>query len=228
MLMADIESLLRTRITREVVPGFEVNRAIPREPLRQRSGDVRSPAGRRAPARHASPPTSHRPAPLAPRPASSAPRPVTLPTRETAIAGSRAAAPAGARAAAPRDQRQAASGGHRQSVSAEGYRRPIPNDFRQSTLRDERQTASGGFNVSAPVEPRRQNSSAPSFGYAPARRPGGGTGFSTGHGSQNRPAQGPAGGGKSASGTNRSGEWRGPRTSRPSARPLDRSPRTGR
>jgi len=228
LLMADIESLLRTRITREVVPGFEVNRAIPREPIRQRSGDVRSSAGRRAPARHATTSAPHRAAALAPRPAAAAPR-ETLPTgaRAAAPTGARQAAPAGARAAAPRDQRQAPSGGHRQSVSAEGYRRPIPNDFRQSAQRSQRQTASGGFNVSAPVEPRRSNSSAPSFGYAPARRPSGGTGFSTGRGSQNRSAQSATGGGNSANGANRSGEWRGSRPSRPAARPIDRAPRTG-
>jgi ATP-dependent RNA helicase RhlE len=43
MLMADIESLLRTRITREVVPGFEVNKAIPREPILQRTSTSRLP-----------------------------------------------------------------------------------------------------------------------------------------------------------------------------------------
>jgi ATP-dependent RNA helicase RhlE len=47
-LLSDIEALLRQPIRREVVPGFEVDRSIPREPIRQRSGDVRPMGGRRA------------------------------------------------------------------------------------------------------------------------------------------------------------------------------------
>ena len=80
-----------------------------------------------------------------------------------------------------------AAGGHRQSVAPGGYRRPIPTEFRQAVQRDTRPAATGGFNTSAPVEPRRSSGpgyrrpqpsdfgqsapSAPSIGYAPARRP---------------------------------------------------------
>jgi ATP-dependent RNA helicase RhlE len=64
MLMADIESLLRTRITREVVEGFEVNKAIPREPILQRNGGAhRSDTRRQAPNRR--PVQASRPFPAA-------------------------------------------------------------------------------------------------------------------------------------------------------------------
>ena len=43
LLLRDIESLLRQPIRREIVAGFEVNRSIPREPIRQRSVGVARP-----------------------------------------------------------------------------------------------------------------------------------------------------------------------------------------
>ncbi len=43
LLLRDIETLLRSPIRREVVTGFEVNRSIPREPIRQRSVGVMRP-----------------------------------------------------------------------------------------------------------------------------------------------------------------------------------------
>ena len=129
MLLADIESLLRQPIRREIVPGFEVDPSIPREPIRQRSGDVRPNAGRRNVA--------------APRARRRRPAP---------------AAPAGRLRAtsAPAPPRPAA-GGHRQSVAPGGFRRPIPTEFRQAAQRDARPAAPGGFNTSAPVEPRRNS-----------------------------------------------------------------------
>src|ERR1035437_9334902 len=64
MLLGDIESLLRTRITREVVEGFEVNKAIPREPILQRNGGAhRSDTRRQAPNRR--PVQASRPFPAA-------------------------------------------------------------------------------------------------------------------------------------------------------------------
>ncbi|MGD0248947.1 MAG: helicase-related protein, partial [Candidatus Limnocylindrales bacterium] len=44
LLLSDIEKLLRQPIRREIVPGFEVNRSIPREPIRQRSTGVYRPS----------------------------------------------------------------------------------------------------------------------------------------------------------------------------------------
>jgi len=55
-LLLDIETLLRQGIRREVVPGFEVDRSIKREPIRQRGvGGGRPAQGRRAPARRPGP-----------------------------------------------------------------------------------------------------------------------------------------------------------------------------
>ena len=45
-LLDEIQRLLRQPIAREVVPGFEVDRSIKREPIRFRSNDVRPPLGR--------------------------------------------------------------------------------------------------------------------------------------------------------------------------------------
>jgi ATP-dependent RNA helicase RhlE len=45
-LLRDIETLLRAPIRREVVPGFEVNRAIHAEPIPRRSGGTRAPIAR--------------------------------------------------------------------------------------------------------------------------------------------------------------------------------------
>jgi len=112
-LLDEIQSLLRQPIRREVVPGFEVDRSIRREPIRQRSNDFRpAMAGRR-------PSTPHRSIPAAPsglRPAaSSAPRraaPVPTPART--------AKPNGFNLSVPVDPRPA---------PGFGYRRPMPSDF---------------------------------------------------------------------------------------------------
>ena len=103
LLLGEIEALLRQPIRREVVPGFEVDRSIRREPIRQRSGDVRPSA------------------------------------RAGVRGGFRQAAPSGSRPAPG------------------GFRRPVPSDFRQA--------GPGGF--------RQAAQSAPSIGYAPARRSNG-------------------------------------------------------
>jgi ATP-dependent RNA helicase RhlE len=134
-LLDEIQALLRQPIRREIVPGFEVNRSIPREPIRQRSGDVRPMSGRRQAA----------PRQAAPRQA--APR----------QAAPRQAAPSDSAAA-----RRPAPSGPRQVVAPGGFRRPIPSEFRrpapgglrQVAQSDPRQTSTA-FNVSAPVEPRR-------------------------------------------------------------------------
>jgi ATP-dependent RNA helicase RhlE len=103
-LLRDVETLLRQPIRREVIPGFEVDRSIRREPIRQRSGDVRSSVGRRAPARpaarggfrHADP-------------------------RQAAPSGARQSAPSGFRRPVPGDFRQAAPGA---SIGYAPARRP--------------------------------------------------------------------------------------------------------
>jgi ATP-dependent RNA helicase RhlE len=110
LLLGEIEALLRQPIRREVVPGFEVDRSIRREPIRQRSGDVRPTAGRRSNV-----------------------------MRQPAPSGFRQAAPGGSRPAPG------------------GFRRPVPSDLRQA--------GQGEF--------RHAAQSAPSIGYAPARRPNG-------------------------------------------------------
>ena len=173
MLLGEIETLLRARIAREVIPGFEVDPSIRREPIRQRSvGFSRPVQGRR---------------PMAPRPV--APRQVE----------SRPAAPRQFVAAAPRP---AVPTRAPQSVAAGGYRRPIPAEYRQpQATQGAGQAAPRGFNQSMPVEPRRNSAggyrrpspsdfnqapSAPSIGYAPGRRP---DRFS---GPAARPSHGPA------------------------------------
>ena len=172
MLLGDVEALLRSRITREVIPGFEVDPSIKREPIRQRSvGYSRPVQGRR---------------PMAPRavaPRAVAPRP----------AEPRRFVPAAPRAAVPSRPPQ--------SVAPGGYRRPIPTEYRQAPQSGARQVAPQGFNQSMPVEPRRNSAagyrrpspsdfnqapSAPSIGYAPGRRP------DRFNGAAGRPSHGPA------------------------------------
>ena len=176
MLLADIETLLRQPIRREVVPGFEVDPSIRREPIRQRSGDVRSFAGRRAPAR------------------------------------------------------PAAQGGFRPPVSAaprpESSRRPAANAFNLSSPVEPRRPAPGGFRRPLPSDFSRAQQSAPSIGYAPARRPSGGTGFSTRHGSPSRPSQGSASASRPANGGYRPGE-RGDRRTPHDSLPGERIARHG-
>jgi ATP-dependent RNA helicase RhlE len=53
LLLREIETLLREPIRREVVAGFDVDRSIAREPIRQRTIGFRPAEGRRAPARQA-------------------------------------------------------------------------------------------------------------------------------------------------------------------------------
>jgi ATP-dependent RNA helicase RhlE len=188
MLMGDIESLLRTRITREVVPGFEVNRAIPREPILQRgSGGVRRPSdGARTPNRR--PVQSSRPAPRRIEPArpieSQRPFEGARPVETQRPFETRRPAPSGARQ--PSFNRYAAQGdrpaassrqaaptgaaprGFNQSVPVEpryapgGFRRPFASDFAPTPSNgrgDTRRPAQGG---------PRQGSSG---GYSPAARP---------------------------------------------------------
>ena len=160
-LLADIETLLREPIRREVVPGFEVDRSIRREPIRQRSGDIR-PTGRRAPARRPAEPrrqTESRPAPAG-RPAPESRRPL----ENRAAPAARRPTGFGFNTSAPVEPRRAPMG---------AFRRPVPSDFSQSGPAS-RSAAPGGTSI----------------GYAPARRPAGGPGTPSRHGSQFRPAQG--------------------------------------
>jgi ATP-dependent RNA helicase RhlE len=148
-LMADIETMLRQRITREVIPGFEVDRTIPREPIRQRSvGGGRPNTSRPAPRSVARParrpmfPES-RSAPLGPRP--QAPSEF----RPAAPVGPRPVAPSGFAAARPQGP-----SGPRQAATME-FRRPIPNEFRQSTLNARPQAAQNDFRQVAQGGPRQ-------------------------------------------------------------------------
>jgi ATP-dependent RNA helicase RhlE len=110
ILLADIETLLRQPIRREIVLGFEVDRSIRREPIRQRSGDIRPMGGRRAGGfRQAAPVAFRQPAPSAPR--------------QAAPSGFRQAAPNGFNLSTPVEPRRTSTG---------GLRRPVPSDFRQS------------------------------------------------------------------------------------------------
>jgi ATP-dependent RNA helicase RhlE len=106
-LLRDVETLLRQPIRREVIPGFEVDRSIRREPIRQRSGDVRSSVGRRAPARPAAPGGFRHAEP-----------------RQAAPGGFRQAAPGGFRRPVPGDFRQATPGA---SIGYAPARRPGAN-----------------------------------------------------------------------------------------------------
>ena len=162
LLLRDIEALLRAPIRREVVPGFEVNRSIAREPIRQRSGDVRP--GRRMQARpsaprHASPmtprPAAQRPAapsPAAQRPAAPVRQSTPIGFRPVPQASPRQAAPAGFNTSMPVEPRRAPSG-YRQpaaSVPSIGYapaRRPYAGN-------------------SAPAARRGSAGRPPSDGYA--------------------------------------------------------------
>jgi ATP-dependent RNA helicase RhlE len=159
MLLDDIQSLLRQPIRREVVPGFEVNRSIPREPIRQRSNDVRRPSdGRRAPGRQSAP--ARHPAPIA--------REAAAPHRQAPVqsrpgVGFRQPAPLGSRPA-PSGSRQAIPSGFNQSVpvaprhvAPSVFRRPVPSDFDRTGPNAPRQNAAGGSSI----------------GYSQARRPQG-------------------------------------------------------
>ncbi len=169
-LMLDIETLLRQRIAREVIPGFEVDRSIAREPIRQRSvGAGRPNVGRRAIGPRPTAPTAFRqPAPREFRPAASVgPRQAAtrefrrpMPSdfrqsgpsapRQAASSDFRQPAPSGFNQSAPVQPRQAAPSGPRQSVAPGGFRRPIPNDFRQPPRSGPRPAAQSGFRGQSP------------------------------------------------------------------------------
>jgi ATP-dependent RNA helicase RhlE len=184
MLLGDVEALLRSRITREVIPGFEVDPSIKREPIRQRSVGLRRPVdGRRSMAPRGAAPRQMTPRPEAPR--------QFVPSPPRAVTPARAP----------------------QSVAPGGYRRPIPTEYRQAAQGGARPAQAQGFNQSMPVEPRRNSAggyrrpspadfneapSVPSIGYAPGRRPDrfSGPAARPSHGPANRQSTGrPAAGG---------------------------------
>jgi len=149
MLLGDIETLLRSRITREVIPGFEVDPSIKREPIRQRSVGFVRPQGR----------------PMAPR--SAAPRPAAprqvVPAQPRAAAPSRppqSVAPGGYRRPIPTEYRQAAQGGAGQSA---------PRGFNQSMPVEPRRNSAAGYRRPSPSDFNQVPGS--SIGYAPGRRP---------------------------------------------------------
>jgi ATP-dependent RNA helicase RhlE len=181
-LLLDIETMLRQRITREVIPGFEVDRSIPREAIRQRSvGGGRQGTSRPAP-RQASRP-ARRPMFPESRPASSVEQ---RPQAPNVFVAARPATLVGPRPVAQSGFRPAASGGPRQAATVE-FRRPIPNDFRQSTLNARPATAQNDFRQVATGGPRPAGQGGfrrpvPSdFGQsAPIGRPQATGGFSAG------------------------------------------------
>jgi len=210
MLMGEIESMLRTRITREVVPGFEVNHSIPREPILQRSGGgVRRPSdGRRAPsrqpARSAAPFRNAAPAPFR----GEAPARAAAPYRGEAPA--RAAAPyrgeAPARAAAPYR-------GEAPARAAAPYRGAAPNGMRQFPNAAPRPASGTGFNTSRPVEARRSAapggfrrptasdfSQSPQVGIGAGRNPQGPRNAAPRNDGRSRPVQRPTAGSPSEGG----------------------------
>ncbi len=160
-LMDDIETLLRRPVRREVVPGFEVDRSIRREPIRQRSGDVRPTAGRRAPARQAAPGGFRQPAPSAPRQAApggfrQASAPLAAPGgfRQAAFGAARQSAPstpsigyAPARRPAGNSASATRHGSSARPTASRGYSRPMPTarpgerGAPHASLRPERGTA---------------------------------------------------------------------------------------
>jgi len=210
MLLADIETLLRQPIRREVVPGFEVNRSIPREPIRQRSVGISRGmgGGRRTPARQSAPGGFYQQAPSPSRPAAiPASRPVANPAAPSGFA-----AEAQNRQSQPSRPRPAAN-----RAAPSGFRRRTPSDFAQA--------APSGFNQSMPVEPRRAPQSPPSIGYAPARRPAQ-SGPSIGYAPARRPnagngsaaRHGSSYAGRPSNGGYRQGERRAPSSSLPGER----------
>jgi ATP-dependent RNA helicase RhlE len=169
-LLFEIEALLRQRVRREVVPGFEVDRSIRREPIRQRSAGFNRPtAGRRPNAFRGTAPVG----------IAAARRPSPTDSRSVAPGGFRRSAPSGYGHVAQGSSRQSAPNGFNLSApveprrtSAAGFRRPVASDFDQA----------------GPGEFRRATPAAASIGYAPARRPNGSNGSPIRHGSPARPA----------------------------------------
>ena len=174
MLLGEIETLLRGRIAREAIPGFEVDPSIRREPIRQRSvGYSRPVEGRRPVALRPAGPRQAALRPAMPRsdasrstvsigyspdrrPAPSAPRPAAR--RQAAAVPFRRPELSGFNQSAPVEPRRPALGGSRQIVAPGGFRRPIPADFRGTEPRG-----------AGRPEPSAQD--VPSIGYAPGRRP---------------------------------------------------------
>ena len=156
LLLREIETLLRQPIRREVVDGFEVDRTIVREPIRQRTqGFGRPNEGRRAPARQQTPvrfeaprqAAPHQAAPRQAAPRQAAPatyrRPEPSDFRQPDPRGPRQGAPAGNRHAAPgrapafrpgigaamiaRPAARPATGGYGRPMPNGGYSRSTPN-----------------------------------------------------------------------------------------------------
>ncbi len=200
-LMFEIEALLRQRVRREVVPGFEVDRSIRREPIRQRSaGFDRPTAGRR--------PNAFRGG-TAPAGGAAARRP--------GPAGSRPVAPVAFRQAAPRGYGQAPQGSPRGSAP-NGFNLSAPVEPRRTSPSSFRRPVPSDFSESAPREFRRATPVGASIGYAPARRPNGGNGSGTRHGSPTRPAQWPASASRPSNVGHRPDERRAPQPSMPGER----------
>jgi ATP-dependent RNA helicase RhlE len=172
-LLDDIQSLLRQPIRREVVPGFEVDRSIRREPIRQRSNDFRPAMGRR-PAMSARPVENRRPAP-AWRPAENrapvetfvsrhaeAPRPADNYMQRPGDAGRPAERFVPRQIESPRqiENRRPAEPGF-SGPPAQGGPRPQVGSRPQVGARPaalgSRQPTPNGFNRSVPVEPRRDS-----------------------------------------------------------------------
>ena len=155
MLLGDVEALLRSRITREVIPGFEVDASIKREPIRQRSvGLSRLDSGRR---------------PIAPR--GSASRGAASRQVESRPATPRQFMPVPPRAAAPaRAPQSVAPGGYRRPIPAE-YRQAAQGGFNQSMPVEPRRNSAGGYRRPSPADFNQAGPMAPSIGYAPGRRP---------------------------------------------------------
>jgi ATP-dependent RNA helicase RhlE len=201
LLLADIETLLRQPVRREVVPGFEVDRSIKREPIRQRSGDVRPNSGRRPSAPRAAAPGGFRQS-----------QPAPAPYRQAEPRAARQAAPARPRPMAPSEYRPAALSGFNQSAPVEprrgpvgGFRRPVPSDFGQA----------------APAQSRRPAPSGTSIGYAPARRPYGGGGSPARQASPYRPQR------QAASSGQANGGYRSEQRNAPASLPGERIARQG-
>jgi ATP-dependent RNA helicase RhlE len=166
-LLDDIQHLLRMPIRREVVPGFEVNRSIAREPIRQRSEGISRPSFGRAPSR---PRIESRPA-AGRWPNGSAP------------AASPRAANGGFNTSLPVEPRRAPMG---------AYRRPTPSDFSRSEHAP-RASAGPRSGAGRPSAPRhtpaapRPSAAGTSIGYAPSLRPALNAVPGSRHGSQFRP-----------------------------------------
>ena len=153
LLLREIETLLREPIRREVVPGFDVDRSIAREPIRQRTLGFRPAEGRRAPARQQSAVAPRQAAPGAYR------RPEPNDFRQPDRSGPRPGAPSGSRYAAPNRPMHASAGrapAVRPGIGAGMVSRPAARP------------SSGGYARSMPNGARSMSSARP----MPSARPG--------------------------------------------------------